>query len=150
MISFPQKHEQAHRVASQGAVVEDAGRERLRVSNARSSVARADSSDAVDEEEVLAALDPEMAQAIRALRRAQGRRRTLGELIMEHEKRQAEDEALILTLEPKMAEAIRIQKRLFGWRKSVRELIDDYKPEPEPMPKTWWAKVKEGALHGRG
>jgi len=99
----------------------------------------------IDEEELLAALDPEMAEAIRAQRRHGCNRKTMGELIAENEKSFREEEALLRTLEPAMATAIRIQKRFFGGRKSVRELIAEYKPETKQEQKSWWKKVKEGA-----
>lgn len=106
---------------------------------------------AIDENEILAGLDPDMAAAIRAERRAGNCKKTLGEMIAEYEARQAEDEWLLRTLEPEMASAIRVQRRLCAYRKSVRELIAEYKPEakPEPRPKSWWDKMKEGARHGR-
>lgn len=106
---------------------------------------------AIDENEILAGLDPDMASAIRSERRAGNCKKTLGEMIAEYEARQAEDEWLLRTLEPEMASAIRVQRRLCAYRKSVRELIAEYKPEvkPDPKPKSWWDKVKEGTRHAR-
>ncbi|MCA9254723.1 MAG: hypothetical protein KDA33_03755 [Phycisphaerales bacterium] len=93
-----------------------------------------------DIEEILATIDSEVAEQLRARHAATGGTRSMREVCDEYFREVSDSEALLATLEPDVAKAIRVQFRLFNGRKSIRQLVDEYEPPKESSKKrkSWW------------
>lgn len=89
-----------------------------------------------EEEALLAVLDPESAELIRAEFHAGGGRESIEELIAAH------NDALLAPLEPEVQKAIRVKYRMLLGRKSIKELIEQHQSTPKQQPKSWWERVR--------
>lgn len=92
-----------------------------------------------DVETVLASVDAQVAEQLRARHAATGGEKTLRQVCDEYFAEIADAERLLSTLEPEMAQTIRVQYRLFNGRKSIHQLVKNYEPPKEnAKKKSWW------------
>ncbi|MCB9852958.1 MAG: hypothetical protein H6819_07670 [Phycisphaerales bacterium] len=91
-------------------------------------------------EEILATIESDVADMLRARHAAAGGKVSMRDVCDEYFAEVTETEKLLSTLEPEMAKAIRVQYRLFNGRKSIRQLVDAYEPPKEKSNKrkSWW------------
>lgn len=99
-------------------------------------------SETTDEEieEILATIDSDAADQLRARHASAGGSVSMRDICDEYFAEVTETETLLATLEPEMAKAIRVQYRLFNGRKSIRQLVDAYEPPKDKSNKrkSWW------------
>jgi hypothetical protein len=92
-----------------------------------------------DVETVLASVDAQVAEQLRARHTATGGEKTLRQVCDEYFAEIADAERLLSSLEPEMAQTIRVQYRLFNGRKSIHQLVRNYEPPKEhAKKKSWW------------
>ncbi len=91
---------------------------------------------------LLDSLDNAVATMIRRRHQACGGRRSIKELIAEHEREMDEAEALLDSLPTEVAADIRVQFRFYNGRKTIKQLIEEYKSEPGSEKHSWWKRVK--------
>jgi len=92
-----------------------------------------------DVEDILASVDAEVAEQLRARHAAAGGNKTLRQVCDEYFEEIADAERMLSDLDPEMAKAIRVQFRLFNGRKSIHQLVKEYEPPKEQSKKkSWW------------
>ncbi len=95
-----------------------------------------------DDDALLESLDTPMANMIRQRYQDHAGRRSIKDLIAEHEKETDEAEALLDSLPTEVAADIRVQFRFYNGRRTIKQLIEEYKAEPGSEKHSWWKRVK--------
>lgn len=97
-----------------------------------------------DDETLLAALNPEQAEAIRSRFAFFKGSKTIRELIQEYEDEADDEESLLMSLDPEFAKAVRVKYRLYNGRKTLREVIAEVEnsqpKQNDADKKSWWRR----------
>ncbi|MBK8267929.1 MAG: hypothetical protein IPK83_06330 [Planctomycetes bacterium] len=97
-----------------------------------------------NDETLLAGLNPERAEAIRARHAFFKGQKTIGELIQEFEDEADDEESLLMSLDPEFAKAVRVKFRLYNGRKTLREVVAEVEAsqprQSQADKKSWWRR----------
>ncbi|HWL92121.1 MAG TPA: hypothetical protein VNT79_01180 [Phycisphaerae bacterium] len=98
---------------------------------------------AVEIDALLADVEGDKADAIRARHALLGGRKTVAELIQEYDDEADDESSLLMGLEPEVAQAVRVKFRLYNGRKTLREVIAEVEAAPthaQADKKSWWRR----------